>query len=59
MYPVKIYQQKTEKQCVDHKEDDDHYFHDIAAAFVEIFHWIMNRKITDDLIGIFYRNDCC
>ena len=56
MYPEEIDQQEAEKQCINNNKDYDHDLYDVAAAFVEAFHWIMDREISDNLIGIF--NGC-
>ena len=58
MDPVKIDQKKTEKQCIDHNKDQYHNLYDIAAAFVEVFHRIVDHQITDHQICIFYGNNC-
>ena len=57
MYPEEIDQQEAEKQCINNYKDYDHDLYDIAAAFVEVFHWIMDCKISDDLICIFDRDN--
>lgn len=53
MDSVKIDQKKTEKQCIDHNKDQDHNLYDIAAAFVEVFHRVVDHQITSHQIRIF------